>query len=244
MAAFALTAPAVGHARCFDVSRGEPHALTGVLAYVMFAGPPNYSDIRQGDTPEPQYVLRLLSPICITGDDFADPKVSFTAVQLGSSAEVSRKLKSSLNHQVTVTLRDAMGAETGHHHEPLVAFVTSVRPAQQQQKLDFVDEYGTAATTIRGFYTALSDGQGQVASQFIIPEKRTGPFAPAALSRFYGALSEPIRLIDISESGPSDFTAHYTFRSRSGVCKGRATIHTEMRQGHNLIASIHALNGC
>ena len=209
----------------------------------MFAGPPNYTDVRQGDTPEPHYILRLPSPICITGDDFADPRADVRAVQLESSPAVSRQLKASLNRQVTVVLKDAMSAETGHHHEPVLAFVTAVHQAREKS-LNFVDEYGTPATSIRGFYTALSDGQGQIASQFIVPEKRTGPFAPAALSRFYGSLPGPIRLFDIAESGPSDFIAHYSFRSKTSICDGHALIHTEVRQGHNLIGSIRALNGC
>jgi hypothetical protein len=97
-----------------------------------------------------------------------------------------------------------MGAHTGHHHEPLVAWVTRLTPATKA--LDFVDEYGTAATVVRAFYEALGDGRGETATMMVVPEKRSkGPFAPDNLTRFYGRLKEPLRLTEIAQAGVDTF---------------------------------------
>ncbi len=230
-------------AECYDVSKGEPKVLIGVLDYVVFPGPPNFEDVQKGDTPEPSFVLQLQNPICIKGDDFADPTHRFRSVQIVETPAVAGRLMKYLHQQVSLTLKDQMAAETGHHHEPLVAWVVTVTPAVQP--MDFIDEYGTAATTIRAFYAALKDGQGGVASQMIVPEKRgSGPFSPSVLSDFYGHLRQPIELIDISANEENEFLAHYRYAASSRVCDGRAVVRTVVRDGRNYIQSIRALDGC
>ncbi len=77
-----LLAAANADAACFDLSKSEPHSLTGLLSHRMFAGPPNFQDVRRGDMPEPGYVLQLSEPICLRGDEFADPNKMFTEAQL------------------------------------------------------------------------------------------------------------------------------------------------------------------
>jgi hypothetical protein len=229
--------------RCYDLAKGEPRSLTGILEYVVFAGPPNYEDVQKGDTPEPSYVLRLAQPICLTGDEFADPKNTFRSVQVVETESRSGQLKRFLGKPVTLSLTKPMAAETGHHHEPLVAWVTAV--ASARKPLDFVDEYGTAATTIRAFYAALKDGQGAAAAEMIVPEKRKLPaFSSTELTRFYGSLKEPIELLDISRSEPSAFIAHYRYTTSERACDGRAIVSTTLRNGRNFIESIKALNGC
>ena len=165
--------------------------------------------------PEPAYVLRLDHPICIRGDEFADPDKLFDRVHLVGSNQTWPLLKANVKQRVSVTLKDQMGANTGHHHEPLVAWVKSVTP--EVKKLDFVNEYGSPATTIRTFYETLGDGQGDVASTMVVPEKRAmGPFAADNLTRFYAHLKEPIRLMRIDQSGPNTFIAHYGTVSPNG----------------------------
>ena len=39
------------------------------MAYRIFAGPPNFEDVRRGDTPEPDYILELDKPVCAEGDN-------------------------------------------------------------------------------------------------------------------------------------------------------------------------------
>jgi hypothetical protein len=217
--------------------------LSGRLDYVLYPGPPNYSDVQKGDTPEPNYVLRLPRPICISGDDFADPKTYFDRVQVVASGPELAQLKRLLHRVVTLHLRDPMAAETGHHHEPLVAWVTRVDLAAQP--LDFIDEYGTAATTIRAFYEALADGQGAAASQMIVPEKRSlEAFSPQGLSSFYGRLTRPLRLLGISRIDNSNYAVHYQYSAKRVNCDGHAIVVTIVRGGRNFIQSIRALNGC
>ena len=237
-------APALAN-KCYDVGHGQPTSLTGVLDYVIFAGPPNYEDVQKGDTPEPNYVLRLSEPICLTGDPgFADTIGTFSTVQVVGMKVTTPQLRAHLHRRVTLTLTDAMAAETGHHHEPLVAWVTSVRPAKGRS-ISFLDEYGTAATAIRAFYDALHDGQGAVASSLIVAEKRSLPsFSPAGLSRFYGSLREHIRLVDVAQTGAEHYVVHYQYRASSSTCNGRADIATAVRNGRNYIQSIRPLNGC
>jgi len=231
-------------AACFDLAKGKPKELTGRLEYVIFPGPPNFEDVQKGDTPEPNFILQLARPICISGDDFADPRTHFSAVQIVETKAVAGLLRRLLHQTVTVSLTNQMGAETGHHHEPLVAWVTAVRVGRARP-MEFVDEYGTAATTIRTFYTALGDGQGADASAMVVPEKRaTAAFSPSALTRFYGSLAQRIRLIDITQNNANSYVVHYRYATISRICDGRAIVTTALRGGRNFIQGIRALNGC
>jgi hypothetical protein len=244
LATVAIVSGGSANARqCFDVSKGEPRTLSGELQYVLFPGPPNYEDVQKGDTPEPTYVLKLDHAICIDGDEFADPHKMFDEVHLVGSKETWPLLRANVKRRVTVTLKDQMGAHTGHHHEPLVAWVLSV--SSTVKKMDFLDEYGSPATTVRTFYEALGDGQGDVASQMVVPEKRTtGPFAADNLTRFYAHLKDPIRLLGIDQSGPNGFVAHYRYATPRSVCEGESSVTTVTRDGKNYIESIKALKGC
>lgn len=111
--------------------------------------------------------------------------------------------------------------------------------------MDSLEEYGTAATTIRAFYAALGDGQGAIASSFVVPEKRRLPaFSAAGLSGFYGKLAQPIRLLDTAQSDATHYVVHYRYGTATHICDGRATVTTGVRGGRNLIESIRPLNGC
>lgn len=231
-------------AACYNLAHGEPKELTGELEYFIFAGPPNFEDVQKGDTPEPNFVLHLARPICISGDEFADPHNQFRDVQIVETKATMGQLRRLLHQTVTVRLADQMAAETGHHHKPLVAWVTAVR-AVAARAMEFTDEYGTAATTIRTFYTALGDGQGADASAMVVPEKRsTAAFSPSGLTRFYGVLAQRIHLIDIAQSNTNSYLVHYRYASISRVCDGKAIVTTTLRSGRNFILRIKALNGC
>jgi hypothetical protein len=235
----ALAAP------CYNLAQREPHTLTGFLDYAVFPGPPNFEDVQKGDTPEPTYVLRLASPICLTGDpDFAEPSRMFRAVQVVGSEATFPLLRANVRHQVTVGLANPMAAETGHHHEPLVAWVTSIRLAQDPA-MSLTDEYGTAATTIRAFYDALHAGQGATASSYVVPEKRRlAAFSPDALARYYGNMASPITMIDIVQRSANTFLVHYRYGTRTRTCDAHSTITTESRNGRNFIQAIRPVEGC
>ena len=231
--------PRASAAECYNVAKGEPSSLTGALDYVIFPGPPNFKDVQGGDSPEPSYVLRLSTPICITGDESADRTKPFTSVQIQETDATAGQLHGFLNKTVTVKLGGQKAADSGHDHEPLVAWVLSAQLA------DVTVEYASAASTVRAFYEALGQGQGEVAALLIAPESRPVPaFAPAAMSRFYGALRDPIRLVDIQQSGPDVYVVSYHYAAASRACDGKAVVTTSSRAGANYIVSIRALNGC
>ena len=261
-----VAAPEARAADCYDVSKGEPQTLTGTLDRVVFPGPPNYKDVQGGDEPEPSYVLRLADPICLKGDEFADPAKPFSAVQLLEADDKSRVLEPLLHRRVTVQLRGPLAAQSGHHHEPLVAWAVSAqlvaRPPQQssqepepepstQQASETAPpnaplvEYGSAVSTVRAFYKALGDGQGEVASLLVAPQRRRIPaFNAAEMTRFYGGLKEPLRLQGIDQSGPDTYVVSYRYGTGTSVCEGKAVVTTRSAAGAAYVDSIRALDGC
>jgi hypothetical protein len=64
----------VSSASCIDLKQPSTVRFEGLLIYKVFAGPPNFIDVRRGDKPEPAYILRLSKPICVSRDDFIDPR--------------------------------------------------------------------------------------------------------------------------------------------------------------------------
>lgn len=230
-------------ADCYDVSKGEPQTLTGKLDTVVFPGPPNYKDVQGGDAPEPTFVLRLAAPICITGDRFADATKPFAAVQVQETEATAGQLRSLLGQTVTLQLTGPMAAQTGHHHEPLVAGVASTRTADASPPVSV--EFAPPSSTVRAFYEALGRGDGTVASLMIAPESRRVPaFSPGAMSRFYGAMRQPLQLVSIDRSGPDAYVVAYNYVSDARACDGRAEVTTRSQAGVTYIVSIRALSGC
>jgi hypothetical protein len=238
--ALSMFAASSAGASCYDVSKGEPSALSGHLTHRIFAGPPNFEDVQKGDTPEPGYVIKLDKPICIKGDEFADPTNSFDEVQLVPGDNMEKQMAALRDAEVYVDVVEPMPAMTGHHHRPLLAWVKSISSAR-----DITATYGTAATTIEAFYAALHAGNGKLASSFVIPEKTTkGAYSPEALTGFYGSLSEPIALVNVRQLNENAFAVRYHFRDGKRSCDGRATVTTVKRRGRDFIKSIRAESGC
>lgn len=99
--------------------------------------------------------------------------------------------------------------------------------------------------TVRAFYHALGAGDGGAASAQIIPEKRSGrTYSPEAISRFYGRLAEPLRLINIVALARGTYRVSYRYSTGRSRCEGNAIVHIANRDGRELIRSINALNGC
>ena len=69
-------------AACIDLKETNTFSFQGTLSYHIFAGPPNYEDVRKGDAPEATYILKLDEPICATGDDFLNPSERIDKVQV------------------------------------------------------------------------------------------------------------------------------------------------------------------
>ena len=104
----------------------------------------------------------------------------------------------------------------------------------------------TALDAVRGFYEALAQADGARANGFLVPEKRnSGAYEIASLSRFYGAMREPLRLLSAVPLGPDAFRVRYHYVYVNGrVCDGAAEVTLSRREGAPLIERIKALNGC
>lgn len=225
---------------CYDLSRSEPIFLSGFLTGRIFPGPPEYEDVQKGDTPKQTYILALPGPICVKGDENADPNLKFNEVHLVSTDDTSKAMRSLINSTVEVTVIESMAAITGHHHRPLVAWVSAITPYS-----DPTAEYGTAATTVRAFYYALSLGNGVEATTLLVPRKQNrGAFSAERMTAFYGGLSDPLQLIDLRQQGPNEYLVQYKFRSGSRACNGRAVVKTVSIGDQFYIESIKALDDC
>jgi hypothetical protein len=113
-------------AACLDVRQGTGFVFEGVLAYRIFPGPPNYEDVRQGDRPEPAYILRLDQPVCATGDEFLDGNKKIDRVQIypgkesSTSQNLPKEMRRMVGRRVSVEGKSPFGAHTAHHHAPLL----------------------------------------------------------------------------------------------------------------------------
>lgn len=99
--------------------------------------------------------------------------------------------------------------------------------------------------TVRAFYAALGRGDGEEASALVVPEKRTSrAFSADAMTRFYGALPQPVRLTRISPLSSRSFRVAYRYSAGSSPCNGEAVVTVASRGNQSLILSIRALSGC
>jgi hypothetical protein len=107
------------------------------------------------------------------------------------------------------------------------------------------DDPSAALAAVRAFYTDLGRGDGVAASALIIPSKRTGNYAPAALTRFYGSLKQRLQVVSVDTAGGGVVEVHYSYTPASGrACDGAALVRTTGQAGHTLISRIEPANGC
>jgi hypothetical protein len=112
---------------CLDLTIGQPEAtFSGKLTVQLFAGPPNYQSIANGDAEEDAFILELPTRACASDGEFIDASTSFDRVQISAEdASILNVLRSAVRRNVTVR-GEAFGAHTGHHHAPLVLFVQEI----------------------------------------------------------------------------------------------------------------------
>lgn len=246
LACWLMSLASEARSECLNVASPNPVTLRGTLTFQIFGGPPYNGGVTKGDMPEPTYILKLDQALCAQGDDFVEPNASIDRVQVfpeydarGASALFS-KLRALVGTRVRVEGRSPFGAHTGHHHAPLLLPISAI-----ERDRDPTEAYGTAMTTVQGFYLALAAGNGEQAVRFIVPEKRKGPFAAAAMTKFYAALDEPLTLQDVTSVAPDQYRVRYTFVAPGAKrCNGEALVRTVRVRDDNLISGIHALNGC
>lgn len=222
---------------CLDLSKQPTIYASGNLSRPMFPGPPNYEDVRKGDAPEPSYILTLDSPFCVTGDDFLEDGQTIDRIQLLDNKGVLTNLN---GHPIEVRGNDPFGEHTGHHHAPLLMTVVSASLNEEPA------DASLAQTTVEAFYLYLETGDGASAAMNVIPEKRgSGPFSAVAMTKFYGHLKKPLKLLGVTQLAQNRFRAKYTFETRDGkTCKGSSVVTTKQVDGLNLVASIKSESGC
>ena len=223
-------------ANCFDLSRNEPRTLDGVLEGRLFPG--SMADIANGRVSESGFVLKLDAPICLVGRD-ADRDTAFLEADVRPTDATRSAMRKLDGARVHLELSHPYAALTVHEHRPLVATVESIVAVAGPGP-----EAGPGASAVRAFYQALALGRGDRAAALIAPENRRGRFAPQALTRFYGALRQPLKLEFVLAQEPDSFLVRYQFSGRSDHCDGRAVVTTATRGAATLIESIRALDGC
>ncbi len=248
--AFSIVAASYAEAAATCVDAASPSTLVfeGILRHKIFAGPPEFEDVRKGDTPEPTYILELDEPACARNDEFIDPVTRFKTIHLTYDQTISegKRLKEQLRQltgqHVVVKGKSGEGAVTGHHHAPFLVEIATIE-ADRDGMPDFTTP---EKTTVQAFYYALEAGNGEEASRFVVPQKRqSGPLSARALTQYYNTLAEPLKLISIRPLGNGDFEVRYTFRApQKAACNGRAVV-TIVKDGDlNLIQGIRSLTGC
>jgi len=235
------------NAACLDLKQTNVLSFEGTLNYRIFAGPPNYEDVRKGDTPEPTYILTLAEPICASGDEFVDPRDRFSQVQvfsrvLGQSRPGVVERPSTMGGKASCrggdfTLWRTYRTSPCSSMLPITRISIASAPTQS---------YGTAMTTVQAFYAALSAGNGEEAAKFVIPKKRSsGPLSATAISKFYGNLPEPLTLVDVVATRSGEYRVRYRYvASGPRRCDGESIVRTTQVSGSNLIESIKAVSGC
>jgi len=133
-------------------------------------------------------------------------------------------------HAPAISRRDAIEAETVGSGS--VSTSMAKEPAGQQ--------------IVRRFYAALEQGNGEAAASLVIPEKReVGPFSAGELSRFYGRLELPLRLIDVDRAGNNSYNVTYSYKARNGrPCNGRSLVTTINRQNQVFIEKVQSPSKC
>jgi hypothetical protein len=82
--------------------------------------------IAKGDAEESAFILELPERLCANDDGFIEPSEPFDRVHLSSYVpELQKVLSAAVGRRVTVR-GEAFGAQTGHHHAPLVLFAEEI----------------------------------------------------------------------------------------------------------------------
>ena len=99
---------------------------------------------------------------------------------------------------------------------------------------------------MRAFYAAMAAADGTRANTYLVVEKRNqGPYDVRAMGDFYGAMTEPLRLLDAKEIMQGLVRVRYHYVHRSGRrCDGTADVIVVPSDGRLLIERIRAFNGC
>lgn len=105
--------------------------VSGKILRKTLPGPPNYESVKRGDRPETGWYLHLTKPICVDGkegDEFNQPAKGVTDLQLVfvKQDKPYQQYRKFLNQNVVIK-GTLFGAQTGHHHTPVLLEVEEIR---------------------------------------------------------------------------------------------------------------------
>lgn len=107
--------------------------LTGIVKTKTFPGPPEYRSVKEGDKPEPYWVLYLSKSVCVDGDpknDINPTENNVKSLQLVMIGNYD-KYRNLLGQKVTVK-GELFHAITGHHHTDVLITVKEIKKARQK----------------------------------------------------------------------------------------------------------------
>lgn len=102
--------------------------LKGKVKRVVFPGPPNYESVKDGDQPEPYYVLFLSKGVCVQGDpkDEINSEAEKDIKSMQLMITDYKKYRPLLEKNVTVQGK-LMHSHTGHHHTKVLVQVENMK---------------------------------------------------------------------------------------------------------------------
>lgn len=240
---------------CIEITDINKIKLVGRLSFNILPAQPNYEDINKGDWYEGGYFLSLDKPICFTGGDFDGTE--FRDIQLMNGYDYNNSLFK--GEVVKVKLDGLFAGFSGHHHAPVLGTIVNItqngaaikpknyvekRKAFDEDK-DITEEYETPMPLIRAFYYALKVGRGDLAQEFITPEKRDkGAFSIIGMNKFYGNLKTPILLQNLEKITDTKYRVTYNYSGTKSTCNGKADVNIAQKDGRWFIGGIKALGGC
>lgn len=239
----AMAAAADSRAACIDLGPDgrKDLDLSGTLSRPVFPGSPGFTDVAQGDEPDPAYILTLDNPVCAVGDEFIKPDDRIETVHLVPTDDGAwfDDMNRYIGMHVVVGGREPYGAHTRYHRAPLLMMAVSVKPLETLRG----SEAGLAA--VQAFYTALAAGDGASATGNVVAEKRQkGPLSAKALQSFYGNLKEPLMLVSVTPVSQGRYRAIYRFKAASTACNGSSLVSVKRVGGIDLISAIRSETGC
>lgn len=116
---------------------GQEVSLLGSLRQQVFAGPPNYEDVRRGDAIEDVPIFRLRTPVCVTGL-LGDHDTSQQTVQQLQLLDINLVLSKAWRQRCRQGCRISgtlARADSGHHHVPVLMDVSRVEALASSRKL-------------------------------------------------------------------------------------------------------------
>jgi len=108
--------------------------LEGLLYKKSFPGPPNYTDIKEGDEEEIYWLIKTTEPFCVNKSSYVegDELQGLSEVQLVMSSKMDfYKTKRSLLNKKIKVQGTLFPQHTGHHKTKVLLTVESLKKADE-----------------------------------------------------------------------------------------------------------------